>query len=119
MGQRAAPGSGGGAVIAPKSPSWVLLMGAPHGCPRGGEALVPRKWPRVVSSSISTQGLTPWATCAQPQPQEPLKGAPRSIRDLVKVQAGDDVGPLCQAMHLLQEVHVADVCVQVKKQVTR
>lgn len=28
---------------------------------------------------------------------------------LVKVQAGDDVGPLCQAMHLLQEVHVADV----------
>lgn len=38
-------------------------------------------------------------------------------RDLVKVQAGDDIRPLCQAVHLLQEVHVADVCAQVKNQV--
>lgn len=39
-------------------------------------------------------------------------------RDLVKVQASDDVRLLCQAVHLLQEVHMANVCAQIKKQVT-
>lgn len=42
--------------------------------------------------------------------------ASRRGRDLVKVEAGDDVRPLGQLVHLLQEVHVPDVCVQIKKQ---